>query len=47
MTGIMARVGNAVPALRRALVPMLENRGKVEKERFREKHASRTSSHAT
>jgi short-subunit dehydrogenase len=47
MTGIMARVGNAVPALRRALVPMLEKRGKVEKERFREKHASRTSSHAT
>jgi short-subunit dehydrogenase len=41
MTGILARVGNALPALRRLLVPVLERRGKVEKERFREKHAGR------
>jgi short-subunit dehydrogenase len=37
MTGYMARLGNQFPALRRALVPLLESRGKVAKERFRER----------
>jgi len=34
MTGIMARVGNLVPALRRALVPVLEKRGRVAKDKY-------------
>ncbi len=35
VTGYMAKVGNALPALRRALVPILESRGRVVKEQYR------------
>jgi len=34
-TGYLARVGNAFPALRRMLEPMLEKRGRVVKEHYR------------
>ena len=35
LTGYMARVGSAIPALKRALVPLLEERGRVVKEQYR------------
>jgi len=35
VTGYMAKVGSAIPALRRALVPILENRGRVVKQQYR------------
>jgi len=35
MTGIMARVGTAFPALRKILLPLLNRRGEVEKEKYR------------
>ena len=40
ITGYMARLGDQFPALRRALVPLLERKGKVEKERFRARRAA-------
>jgi len=35
VTGYMARVGNAFPALRRAITPFLDKRGRAAKERYR------------
>ncbi|MEW6271890.1 MAG: SDR family NAD(P)-dependent oxidoreductase [Thermodesulfobacteriota bacterium] len=35
LTGYMARVGSAVPALKRVLAPILEERGRVVKEQYR------------
>jgi len=37
-TGMLARLGAALPSLRRALVPALERRGKAAKEAFRMRH---------
>jgi short-subunit dehydrogenase len=37
-TGILARMGAAVPALRKVLVPMMERRGRAAKEAFRVRH---------
>jgi len=37
-TGILARVGAAVPALRRVLLPAMEKRGRAAKEVFRARH---------
>ncbi|EYF04751.1 SDR family NAD(P)-dependent oxidoreductase [Chondromyces apiculatus] len=37
-TGILARLGAAVPPLRRALVPLMETRGRAMKEAFRARH---------
>ncbi|AKT44144.1 SDR family NAD(P)-dependent oxidoreductase [Chondromyces crocatus] len=37
-TGILARLGAALPPLRRALVPLMETRGRVAKEAFRVRH---------
>jgi short-subunit dehydrogenase len=34
-TGYLARIGSAVPALRRMLEPMLEKRGRIVKEQYR------------
>ena len=34
-TGYMARLGNAFPLLRRALVPLLERRGRRVKQQYR------------
>lgn len=39
MTGYLARVGNAFPALRRLLVPWMEKQGRVAKERYRARRA--------
>lgn len=35
LTGYMARIGNALPALRRVLIPVLEKRGRAAKATFR------------
>jgi hypothetical protein len=35
VTGYMARVGSAIPALKRALVPLLEERGRAVKQQYR------------
>jgi len=35
VTGYMARVGSAIPALKRALVPLLEERGRAVKAQYR------------
>ena len=35
LTGYMARVGSALPIVKRALVPILEERGRVVKEQYR------------
>jgi short-subunit dehydrogenase len=35
VTGYLARVGNAFPALKRALIPILEQRGRAVKEQYR------------
>lgn len=35
MTGYLARLGNALPALRRAIVPFMEKQGRAAKERYR------------
>lgn len=40
-TGILARLGAAVPPLRKALMPLMQERGKVAKEAFRAKHERR------
>jgi hypothetical protein len=37
-TGVLARLGAAVPALRRALLPAMERRGRAAKEAFRARH---------
>ncbi len=37
-TGMLARLGAALPHLRRALVPTMERRGKAAKEAFRARH---------
>jgi short-subunit dehydrogenase len=37
-TGILARLGAALPPLRKALVPLMQERGKAVKEAFRAKH---------
>jgi short-subunit dehydrogenase len=37
MTGYMARLGSAVPALKRALTPLLNERGRAVKEQYRER----------
>jgi short-subunit dehydrogenase len=41
MTGYMARLGNALPALRRILVPLLSKRGAVVKEKYRERERAK------
>lgn len=38
LTGWMARVGALFPAARRALVPVIERRGRAAKARYRERH---------
>jgi hypothetical protein len=37
-TGVLARVGAALPSLRRVLVPVMERRGRAAKEAFRARH---------
>jgi hypothetical protein len=37
-TGVLARLGAAVPPMRRALMPTMERRGKAAKEAFRARH---------
>lgn len=40
LTGYMAQVGSAVPALRRMLLPLLERQGRSAKEKYRARNAS-------
>jgi len=40
MTGYMARLGTAIPALRRVLLPVLDKRGQAVKARYRARRAS-------
>jgi NAD(P)-dependent dehydrogenase (short-subunit alcohol dehydrogenase family) len=37
-TGVLARLAAAAPALRRAMVPSMERRGRAAKEAFRARH---------
>jgi short-subunit dehydrogenase len=37
LTGYMARVGSAIPALKRALAPLLSERGRAVKQQYRER----------
>jgi short-subunit dehydrogenase len=37
VTGYMARLGSAIPALKRALVPLLSQRGRVVKQQYRDR----------
>jgi len=45
LTGYMARLGNALPAVRRALVPLLEKRGRAVKEGFRARQRAAADRH--
>ena len=40
VTGYMARLGNALPPLRRALLPLLEKRGRAAKEMLRSRRGA-------